>query len=58
MILKLIKKFHTTVARVGSDGIKHICLYFTGHGETDTGNWSFKDGTITLQQFVSQFGNA
>lgn len=27
-------------------------LYYTGHGETGTGNWCFKDGTITLQEIL------
>ena len=51
MILNQIKSWGT-VARVGSDGIKHICLYFTGHGEANTGNWCFKDGTINLAQIL------
>ena len=38
MILDQITDYGT-VARVGSDGIKHICLYFTGHGEENEGNW-------------------
>ena len=27
-------------------------LYYTGHGETGTGNWVFNDGTITLQDIL------
>ena len=38
MILNQIKTYGT-VARVGSDGIKHICLYFTGHGAENLGDW-------------------
>ena len=25
-------------------------LYYTGHGETGTGNWCFSDGTISIQE--------
>ena len=27
-------------------------LYYTGHGETSTGNWCFADGTIGIQQVL------
>ncbi|KAJ7389074.1 hypothetical protein OS493_033936 [Desmophyllum pertusum] len=27
-------------------------LYYTGHGETGTGNWCFADGTISIQEIV------
>ena len=37
MILKQLARYGT-VARVGSDGIKHICLYFTGHGAENVGD--------------------
>jgi len=27
-------------------------LYYTGHGETGTGNWCFADGTISIQEIL------
>ena len=27
-------------------------LYYTGHGETGTGNWCFDDGTISIQEIL------
>lgn len=27
-------------------------LYFTGHGKTDTGNWCFADGTISIEEIL------
>eukprot|EP01084_Bolivina_argentea_P051893 95392_1 len=29
-----------------------ISIYYTGHGEKDTGNWCFADGVVTLDQVV------
>jgi len=31
------------------DGCKPI-LYYTGHGQTGTGNWCFSDGTLSIQE--------
>ena len=28
----------------------HPMLYYTGHGESGTGNWCFHDGTISIQE--------
>ena len=27
-------------------------LYYTGHGEIETGNWCFADGTISIQEIL------
>ena len=27
-------------------------IYYSGHGETNTGNWCFKDGTVSLRQVL------
>ena len=27
-------------------------IYYAGHGETKTGNWCFKDGTLSLQEIL------
>ena len=46
-ILAQIK--HTAViAKIDEGGRKFINLYYSGHGEANTGNWVFKDGVITL----------
>ena len=31
---------------------KSVRIYYTGHGETNTGNWCFKDGVINLKQVI------
>ena len=33
------------------DRVKPI-LYYTGHGESGTGNWCFSDGTISIQEIL------
>ena len=33
-------------------GKRHACLYYTGHGGTNTGNWCFKDGTVSLDEIL------
>eukprot|EP01084_Bolivina_argentea_P087156 157463_1 len=30
----------------------HMCIYYTGHGETDTGNWCFHNGTVSLDDII------
>jgi len=30
-------------------------IYYTGHGEFGTGNWCFKDGTISLQEILALY---
>eukprot|EP01084_Bolivina_argentea_P209978 357562_1 len=35
-----------------------IIIYYTGHGETNTGNWCFVDGTINLLQVLQSVRNA
>ena len=30
-------------------------IYYTGHGEVGTGNWCFKDGTISFQEIISLY---
>ena len=35
-----------------SQGAKPM-LYYTGHGEIGTGNWSFADGTISIQELFN-----
>ena len=32
----------------------HPMLYYTGHGETGTGNWCFQDGTISIQEIFDK----
>ena len=27
-------------------------IYYTGHGEKNTGNWCFKDETVSLQEII------
>mmetsp|Transcript_52081 Transcript_52081/g.83019 ORF Transcript_52081/g.83019 Transcript_52081/m.83019 type:complete len:230 (-) Transcript_52081:12-701(-) len=29
-----------------------ISIYYTGHGETNTGNWCFEDGVVTLHEVI------
>ena len=29
-----------------------IRIYYTGHGESNTGNWCFKDGTVSLIEVI------
>ena len=29
-----------------------IYIYYTGHGQTDTGNWCFADGVVTLKEVI------
>eukprot|EP01084_Bolivina_argentea_P095884 172377_1 len=29
-----------------------VNIYYTGHGQVDTGNWCFKDGTISLKEVI------
>ena len=29
-------------------------LYYTGHGETNTGNWAFSDGTISIEEILNR----
>ena len=29
-----------------------INIYYTGHGQSDTGDWCFADGTLTLKQVI------
>lgn len=52
-ILAQIKETART-AIVDPDGEKYISLYYSGHGEENTGNWVFKDGVITLQEVLDQ----
>jgi len=28
------------------------CIYYTGHGGTNTGDWCFKDGTVSLHEVI------
>ena len=30
-------------------------MYYTGHGEVETGNWCFKDGTICLHEILALY---
>ena len=47
---------HTTkTAKRDPYNSKYICLYYTGHGGENTGNWVFKDWVITLQDLVDCF---
>ena len=47
---------HTAkTAKKDPDNRKYICLYYTGHGGENTGNWVFKDGVITLQDLLDSF---
>ena len=32
-----------------------VNIYYTGHGEKDTGNWCFKDGVITFQDIFGLY---
>ena len=56
MILNHIKTSAEN-AQVGNSGEKHICLYYTGHGAENLGDWIIKDGKITLQDIINQFNN-
>ena len=48
-VIKQIKKF----AKFAEDhGCKGVCIYYTGHGEKDTGNWCFSDGVVSLNQVL------
>lgn len=44
-----------TEAKECGSGWKRVCVYYTGHGEEHTGNWSFPDGVVTLQNIVDVF---
>jgi len=50
-ILDQIKETARTAVK-DPDGEKYIALYYSGHGEENTGNWVFKDGVITLQNVL------
>ena len=32
-----------------------VCIYYTGYGEEGTGNWCFKDGTISFQDIFTLY---
>ena len=32
--------------------IDNIFIYYTGHGEKNTGNWCFKDGVVSLEEVI------
>eukprot|EP01084_Bolivina_argentea_P285002 488625_1 len=32
---------------------KYVRIYYTGHGENNTGNWCFYDGTISLKEVIT-----
>merc|ERR1712228_746511 len=37
------------------DQYRNIHIYYTGHGETDTGNWCFSDGVISLKDVMKKY---
>eukprot|EP01084_Bolivina_argentea_P091928 165460_1 len=49
-VLGAIKKAAEYTKENGASG---LIIYYTGHGEEDTGNWCFSDGVITLDQVVN-----
>eukprot|EP01084_Bolivina_argentea_P285004 488630_1 len=36
---------------------KYVRIYYTGHGETNTGNWCFADGVISLKEVINTVYN-
>lgn len=54
LILALIKKM-AAEAQVSKRGQKLLCIYYTGHGEENRGNWCFRGGSVKLQEIVDQF---
>ena len=35
--------------------VENAVIYYTGHGESHTGNWCFKDGVLTLKEIMRIF---
>ena len=49
-VIREIKKF----AQFAHDNdCKSINVYYTGHGESHTGNWCFSDGTMAMKQVLN-----
>jgi len=51
-VLKEIEEYCKWLMKEKNEDDRRGCIYYTGHGETNTGNWCFKDGTVSLDEIL------